>query len=799
MRKIYTLLALLVISMSMGAAPRTAEQALAAAKQVLARRAARHAPGHVTHATPEPRLLTKEKAYYVFAADKGEGFVLISADDRLPAVIGYADNGDYVADALPAPLSDFLAQYRDFLSTATDGQIRESAAFKAQAKHTAVEPLIKTKWGQDAPYNNMCPIYSGAERCATGCTATAMAQVLKCHNSPAQLKATIPAYDTRSYKLHQSAIEAGEQYDWTNMLDTYNSSSTEQQKDAVAKLMYHLGCALEMNYGPSSGAYTNPEVLTKYFGMDKETTRTLYRRDYALGEWDGMLYAELAAQRPVVYSGSTGYSAHAFNIDGYLDGLYHVNWGWEGMCDGYFDITILNSDRSDVLGTGDYYSASYSMNNSMIVGIQPDNGIVDDVPSSALQCASSDEYISELTFSGGTVTASVKDIIIININDTALTRYVALAYKDGSGAWVTVSKPEKIDFREYEAKTYHADTLSFAAAEGETYVIQPVESKDSVTWLSVRYPKKTAIAVTGGKAELTAVAAKLTATVALHSGETGLARTGNAIDITLTNSGNEEYYDKIEVFISNTDTIPDRESYAQGVTVPVGETVTISFDFETTDPGVYNFWVRDATGNGEIGKDSITFVIDDAHALALTSIKIAQATGRKGYHPAMNWFDLLEMEEVAGTSADFVFSIRNDGSDCEGDFRISIYGGPEGTWQRYDTRHLVLPAKATTDVTISVEGKAGDVVGAEIDNYYNDRKIAELTTPIRHPIINTTQWLGCYLKDFCYLYDPTPTGITEPSVPAYSPAAPCYNQNGQRVGASARGIIIQNGRKTLRR
>ena len=48
-----------------------------------------------------------------------------------------------------------------------------------------------------------------------------------------------------------------------------------------------------------------------------------------------MLYHELQASRPVIYSGarqdtSKEQYGHAFIVDGYKEGLFHINWGWSG-------------------------------------------------------------------------------------------------------------------------------------------------------------------------------------------------------------------------------------------------------------------------------------------------------------------------------------------------------------------------------------------------------------------------------------------------------------------------------------
>lgn len=50
-----------------------------------------------------------------------------------------------------------------------------------------VGPLLDSNWHQNAPFNNLCPIWPGdGERSFAGCVAIAMAQIMKYHEWPVQ-------------------------------------------------------------------------------------------------------------------------------------------------------------------------------------------------------------------------------------------------------------------------------------------------------------------------------------------------------------------------------------------------------------------------------------------------------------------------------------------------------------------------------------------------------------------------------------------------------------------------------------
>ena len=107
------------------------------------------------------------------------------------------------------------------------------------------------------------------------------------------------------------------------MTDTYGKESTEEQRNAVARLMYDVGVACDMQYHPQgSGALSTAAVaaLQRYFGYSR-SANLLFREYYTIDEWEDTVYSSLAQGLPVLYSGvtSTG-EGHAFVCDGYRDG-----------------------------------------------------------------------------------------------------------------------------------------------------------------------------------------------------------------------------------------------------------------------------------------------------------------------------------------------------------------------------------------------------------------------------------------------------------------------------------------------
>lgn len=303
--------------------------------------------------------------YYVFNRGDNEGFVIISGSDKTDAVIGYSDKGSFDANLLPDNMKGLLESYVSQIKEAESGNYTSPKEVKAGK--SAAPLLGDIAWGQDSPYNNKCPLLKNGRRSVTGCLATAFTQVLYYHKWPAKGVGS-HTYTSQTNKLTLSADFGATTYRWDLMTPTYSRNSTAESKDAVATIMNHVGIGSNMDYGEVSGA-TSPDgayALRNYFNYDKGLR--FLRRDYMTGtEWVSMIKNEIDNKRPVVYGAQSSQGGHAFVLDGYDEkDLFHVNWGWDGMSNGYFKITILDPA---VQGTGGSISGFYYMHEAT-VGIQ---------------------------------------------------------------------------------------------------------------------------------------------------------------------------------------------------------------------------------------------------------------------------------------------------------------------------------------------------------------------------------------------------------------------------------------------
>ena len=300
--------------------------------------------------------------YYVFNASGGGGFVIAAGDDRAPAVLAWGE-GSFDVEQAPCNVKWLLQQYSRQMEclVAHADETPRVRMRRSPAMSLTVAPLLTSTWSQSTPFYDQCPTYGGFHS-ATGCTATAMAQVMYYWKFPAELP-PLPAYITGTLGLEVPALP-GTRLDWDNMMDRYSSAAgyTAQQGAAVATLMRYCGQACFMDYSPNGSGAHQAEKLAGLttFGYSIEAAQ-YYRDDCDAETWDAMLQDDLSAGRPVLYVGYGDAGGHSFVIDGCADGLYHVNWGWAGGYIGYYSL--------DMLGEGRW---AFNYNQSLLHGVCPD-------------------------------------------------------------------------------------------------------------------------------------------------------------------------------------------------------------------------------------------------------------------------------------------------------------------------------------------------------------------------------------------------------------------------------------------
>mgnify|MGYP002623482419 CR=1 FL=1 len=402
MRKTILILLCSLLSSVLYAGPVTREQARQTASQFLAAKGGSHrAPSLLTEQAPVLNAVDKAGNPYIYAFNAGNdaGYVLVSGDDRFVDVLGYSVNGSFDSSNMPDNMRAWLQGYVDEMKWAIEhhyAKIIDNYEGNAPRRSesvvkAAVEPFVLTRWNQSAPYHNLTPYYTisqntyyysktfntGYSHCATGCVATAMAQVMKYYEWPQDSTTTIPAYEWKSgvWLPDENEDLPAIMFDWTNMKNIYGGDETDETATAVAKLMQYCGYSVEMDYGKSSGSktYLVANALKNYFDYNNETTTYVQRSFYSYANWIELIYHEIANKRPVCYGGQSSGGGHEFVIDGYQgEDFFHVNWGWGGQSDDYFKLSALNPYEQGIGGSSTDDGFHYGQD--AVIGIQPSTG-----------------------------------------------------------------------------------------------------------------------------------------------------------------------------------------------------------------------------------------------------------------------------------------------------------------------------------------------------------------------------------------------------------------------------------------
>ncbi len=298
--------------------------------------------------------------YYIFnSSTPDHGFVIISGDDRAQRILGYSDTGTFDPDNIPPQLADLLGQYATQIKSIKSGDTHPSWNVPARVADNEDGILLETaNWGQGAPYNALTPEFDG-EHAPTGCVATAMAIVMKYHNWPPKTNGE----SMRDYFCQNLSFDYSDYIiDWDKLSKDVHSSEFMSE---ISKLMLAAGVSVHTIYDEKeSGSQTwyVGHILTERFSYSPEC-QFIERQHFDDSSWSELIDDQLSRKLPLLYIASAVNGVgHCFIIDGKSkNSLYHINWGWDGLSNGYFALDNLNPEDHDFVNS-----------HSIIYNISPD-------------------------------------------------------------------------------------------------------------------------------------------------------------------------------------------------------------------------------------------------------------------------------------------------------------------------------------------------------------------------------------------------------------------------------------------
>lgn len=321
---------------------------------------------------------TSSVLYYVFnRTTPAGGYLVVPGSDHLKPVLADTPRGTFRADSLSPGVRWWFGLVAQCVRQGLEQPAlatRSAPAVYDAALPAAVSPLLTTTWGQYGPYNLFCPFDSvHGNRSVSGCVAVAIAQVMNYYRWPLQGVGS-HSYATSTHGIPVSFDFAAVTFDWDNMLPAYDGTEPVAAQTAVARLIQACGAVVDMDYcSVSSNAEMYADffrLLTDYFGYDR-SANTGYRTYYTESEWSNLIRGELSQGRPVLYGGYSSLGGHEFVCHGYnTEGLFAINWGWNGMDDGYYELASLNP----FIGVYEGDDNGFTVEQDIVYGIRPDVG-----------------------------------------------------------------------------------------------------------------------------------------------------------------------------------------------------------------------------------------------------------------------------------------------------------------------------------------------------------------------------------------------------------------------------------------
>ena len=381
---------------------------------------------------------------------------------------------------------------------------------------------------------------------------------------------------------------------------------------------------------------------------------------------------ELKAKRPILYSGQSSDGGHEFVCDGSDGkGLYHINWGWGGYQDGYFDLTILQPQKGGA-GSGSAVDG-FNRDCSMIIGIAPDNGKVDEPLASYPQIMSMDHG----GMTGITWTKTTREHVLepfqaeartcfVNQSTTDFSGYFAYGIKangtivlvsDYEGGWnLPAVKPNGGTWGTYGDNPEL--TINYPFPQGIN-VIYPVYSYDTKNWHVCSFYNNQPFIIDVDATKMTPVTTPLAATVTAEEGlYTGMT---NPLTVTFTNSMDMEFNGLVKIYTNTTSTKPSSKDFDLYITIPARGSVTRQIEIPETSSSQQYLWITDVANKEAVIVNGQRFTLTTAAAPNFTVVS-SESNATPGKFGVGKYYEVdYKLPLVEDDKLVVRFGVRNTG------------------------------------------------------------------------------------------------------------------------------------------
>lgn len=326
---------------------------------------------------------------YIFNFADSLGFSIIAGDSSIKPILAVTERGHYDGESSGNEAFDeYMEALKERIVYRIGGPGHELYYwYDYVMEGDSANRNVGVRWGQGDIYGAYCP--NGL----SGCVATAMAQIMAYHKRPSSFYASLNmGNDFLSNELVP--------LNWTRIIEhqVVHSDSllcTSYHKN-IGALLREIGYQVDMNYNfdpLSSSAYSSavPDGFS-YFGYN---TSALVAFNVNNAK------SAIKSFGPIYMSGtrtdSSGIHGHAWVVDEYKDyeyyyckfemaqagsytpiitqrtlvseeHVFHINWGWNGDCNGFFSLGVFDVDDAESYDYSHYTSGrNYNTDLVMVV------------------------------------------------------------------------------------------------------------------------------------------------------------------------------------------------------------------------------------------------------------------------------------------------------------------------------------------------------------------------------------------------------------------------------------------------
>ena len=325
----------------------------------------------------------EEAVAYVVNYEDNDGFAILAADTKLPPVISIGDEGNFNTQGFIDFVQNHATRSNSEINPAQEVQyaIINNSLLLPPIFPPSIDigpincvdttvilkcmPLVRTKWGQEEPYNYYAPVDPNDEDKISfaGCGPIAAAQILAAlcfHHNWRPTTQLSDEYNVSWYRINKIIF---------NGITSFQSDDNSADALNVASLIRAFGEAAESTYSYYNGTNTYVSKMNSAFTeLGLKNVKYLEVDSNVSVVRDKIFNMVLNENYPVIVRADNSDNVedkHFFILDGWLrleytvittelinidiDNPYlltdytqrsfdlaHINLGWNGFCDGYY-------------------------------------------------------------------------------------------------------------------------------------------------------------------------------------------------------------------------------------------------------------------------------------------------------------------------------------------------------------------------------------------------------------------------------------------------------------------------------